>query len=345
MAVHPHQIQVAKRFGTTGERVIFKGLTAVAGIIKSFSIRSDTVAVGDVVMDVRIDGVSIYDDPGDRLKLVAAQTDASQTGLSYAVTKGQGIDVRVVSMPPFSVIGGRFYVQVDIDDQVPGTYAGESTTELTIGTGTKVLNSTEYLSYLPGTSIRISDQANPLTNYMAGTVTAVDGLEATVDVTTAVGSGTISAWNLSVSGAPGPAGPTGPQGPPGSGSFVREEVVHVTASLDDLEEGEEEIELGKVCKVLSVESDKEIRLRSYVRADKRTADSTRPLGTVVSGSHGNTMELRLTTAMLPVFYMAPPADLTNLEDTPTNEIPFLVQNLSGVSGTVTLTFTILREEL
>lgn len=78
-----------------------------------------------------------------------------------------------------------------------------SNTSLTIGTGTKVLTTSEIgLSYITGQRIVISVPASP-GNKMEGTVTDYNPLSGTltVDITAVDGSGTYSLWYVSLQGA------------------------------------------------------------------------------------------------------------------------------------------------
>jgi hypothetical protein len=81
-----------------------------------------------------------------------------------------------------------------------------SATELTIGTGSKVLTLAAERPYSVGAEVVIADTANPNTNRMFGTVTARSGTSLTVDVEVVEGSGTISAWTISLAGARGATG-------------------------------------------------------------------------------------------------------------------------------------------
>ena len=83
------------------------------------------------------------------------------------------------------------------------TLISTSTTTLTIGAGSKTLTVETGKMFQPGQFLSIVDQANNA-NYMSGQVTAYTGSTGslTVDVAATGGSGTISAWNISLSGVP-----------------------------------------------------------------------------------------------------------------------------------------------
>ena len=91
----------------------------------------------------------------------------------------------------------------------PGTSA-TSTTSLTIGTGAKSLTIQTGKSIVVGMFMTITSTASP-ENWMHGEVTSYDsGTGALIiNVETATGAGTISAWTVAVSGPKGPSGQAG----------------------------------------------------------------------------------------------------------------------------------------
>lgn len=80
-----------------------------------------------------------------------------------------------------------------------------SVTSLTIGTGSKSLTIETGKQWVPGMPIKIAVTASPSTNFMTGTVTSYNsGTGAlVVDVSAVGGSGTYSAWSLSIAGGGG----------------------------------------------------------------------------------------------------------------------------------------------
>jgi len=82
-----------------------------------------------------------------------------------------------------------------------------SSTSLTVGTGSKSLTVETGKQWVPGMPIKIAVTASPSTNYMTGTVTSYNsGTGAlVVDVSAVGGSGTYSAWSLSIAGGSGGA--------------------------------------------------------------------------------------------------------------------------------------------
>lgn len=86
------------------------------------------------------------------------------------------------------------------------TATGTSTTSLTIGTGPQTLTTQLDLSFVAGMTVQVANTAAASTNYMNGIITTYDAGtgEMVVEVLTAVGSGTYTAWTISLS-APVPA--------------------------------------------------------------------------------------------------------------------------------------------
>jgi hypothetical protein len=76
-----------------------------------------------------------------------------------------------------------------------------STTSLAIGTGSKSLTLVESgKAYIVGQYVIIASTASP-SNNMVGQITSFSGTSLVVNVTTINGSGTISAWSISVTSA------------------------------------------------------------------------------------------------------------------------------------------------
>lgn len=77
-----------------------------------------------------------------------------------------------------------------------------STTSLAIGTGSKSLTLVESgKAYIVGQYVIIASTASP-SNNMVGQITSFSGTSLVVNVTTINGSGTISAWSISVTASP-----------------------------------------------------------------------------------------------------------------------------------------------
>lgn len=98
-------------------------------------------------------------------------------------------------------------------------YGGTSTTSLALSVALKSLTTQSTLAYQVGSRVRLS---NDSTHYMEGPVTDYDATtgEMEVDVDYVVGSGTFTAWNLSVAGDPGDVDLSGDNSWSGSNDFA-----------------------------------------------------------------------------------------------------------------------------
>ncbi len=89
-------------------------------------------------------------------------------------------------------------------------FTGTSSTTLTVGTGPRSLTTQTGKGFAAGLLVRVSDSGDPTANYMIGTVTGYTSGTGVLDltVTESVGAGTLSAWNIAVTGETGPIGST-----------------------------------------------------------------------------------------------------------------------------------------
>ncbi|MBS7738385.1 hypothetical protein [Chelatococcus sp. HY11] len=81
--------------------------------------------------------------------------------------------------------------------------AGTSTTSTAIGTGSKSFVTQAGKSFNVGRYVQIVSAANPTTRQMSGQITAYSGTSLTVEVTTALGSGSADDWTIYLSGPAG----------------------------------------------------------------------------------------------------------------------------------------------
>lgn len=84
-------------------------------------------------------------------------------------------------------------------------WKGTSTTEVTIGNGSKSFSTQSDKAFPVGQYLVIQETATPA-NFMYGQVTAYSGTDLTVNVVVSGGSGTISSWEIFVSGIRGATG-------------------------------------------------------------------------------------------------------------------------------------------
>ena len=87
----------------------------------------------------------------------------------------------------------------------PGTNA-TSTTSTSLATGAKTINIQTGKSIVPGMQVMVANTASPATQYMRGTVTAYNTGTGQLDINIdyILGSGTISTWTVSLTGAMDP---------------------------------------------------------------------------------------------------------------------------------------------
>ena len=103
-------------------------------------------------------------------------------------------------------------------------WTGESSDTRTVGTGQLTLNVGENGLYAPGQSIIVTATANPLGAIMRGTVLSYVGGTLTANISDVTGSGSYSAWVVSL------AGPRGERGQAGVTTFLS--MTAMNASLD-----------------------------------------------------------------------------------------------------------------
>jgi hypothetical protein len=122
------------------------------------------------------------------------------------------------------------------------------------------------------------------------------------------------------------------------GSGARSDLVHTTASLANLAVATTTVALGKTAAILRVTADRACRLRLYSTAAHRTADAARPADEASTDEHTPILEIIFTASLLTVD-LPRMTIIANLEASVTGDIPALIQNTSGSTHTVALTFT------
>ena len=147
-------------------------------------------------------------------------------------------------------------------------------------------------------------------------------------------------------GPQGPQGIQGPQGDPGpagaDGGFVaRTTTSHTTASLPSNNTENVSLTLKPGYRALCIETDKAARVRAYDSTASRTADAARPVGVDPTGVHGVIFDV-VTTASTLTWWLNPVVDGYTTDESDT--VPLAVTNLSGSTGTVTVTLTWVRSE-
>lgn len=119
---------------------------------------------------------------------------------------------------------------------------------------------------------------------------------------------------------------------------IRRDVIVTTGSLSDLAEETGTVALGRGFTLMRIEGDRECRVRLYTTAAARTADAARAIGTDPTGEHGVIVDAVPIVANL-ILDLAPIVNGSNLEGSPSANIPYAIQNRSGGTSTVEVTFT------
>lgn len=131
----------------------------------------------------------------------------------------------------------------------------------------------------------------------------------------------------------------------GGGMAPRTTVVYTTASLPSMTRQVGLVNLGETYQLLGISADRACRVRLYASADHRAEDLSRPAGKLPSlnKDHGLMFEAVLLGVVMELA-VAPAVIGANLEPTPSALIPLAVDNLSGETGTVSVTFTYVRQQ-
>lgn len=128
--------------------------------------------------------------------------------------------------------------------------------------------------------------------------------------------------------------------PPGG---LRETVAVTTASLAAGAEATGTIALASGYRLLRVQTSAPARVRLYGSAAKGVADAAREIGTDPTGDHGLMLEY-ITTSTTLAATLSPTVDGYSMEATPSKNIPFAIENMSGAAAAITLTLTWQRTE-
>jgi hypothetical protein len=134
------------------------------------------------------------------------------------------------------------------------------------------------------------------------------------------------------------------QGPPGDAYVPGREVVSFTSGTlanNAVETGT--VALGMRFDLLRASASAACRLRLYQTAAHRTADAGRAIGVKPVGDHGVIADIYFVPGALDL-RLPPLPPGANLEDTPTVDIPYSLQNLSGGAAAITIDLLRLRLE-
>jgi hypothetical protein len=122
----------------------------------------------------------------------------------------------------------------------------------------------------------------------------------------------------------------------------RTDVVVTTASLANLATENGTAALGKQFVLVKLVVDRACRIRLYTTAALRVLDASRPFGTnpTAGTQHGVICDLYLNATTGLTWLMSPEALGACNEASVTTSIPYAIENRSGSSSTVQVTFTV-----
>lgn len=120
-------------------------------------------------------------------------------------------------------------------------------------------------------------------------------------------------------------------------------VVKTTASIANDASEDGTVSLGKTFVLNKISADRECRVRLYQTAAFRTADAARPVGTDPEGEHGLICDFNLTTGNL-TWNSSPIPNGANGDTSRTPDIYYSIQNKSGGTSTVEVTFSVVKIE-
>lgn len=121
---------------------------------------------------------------------------------------------------------------------------------------------------------------------------------------------------------------------------VRRTVSVTTSSLAAAARQQTTLTIDAAYRVLGVSTNRPARVRLYSDATKQSSDASRAVGTDPTGEHGVQFDYVTTGAVLS-WTGAPPVDCLVASGT---TVPITVDNLDSVTGTVTVTLTVIRTE-
>ena len=122
---------------------------------------------------------------------------------------------------------------------------------------------------------------------------------------------------------------------------TRQNLEITTTSLADAEDWQSNVTFAASYRLFKIVTSVETRVRLYDTAAAQTADLTRPYATPPTGDHGVMCDLLTTTGALELWNNPVISGYTR---SGTSSVPVTVTNVSGATGTVTVTLTWIRGE-
>lgn len=114
-------------------------------------------------------------------------------------------------------------------------------------------------------------------------------------------------------------------------------VLYVTSPVADEAEETGTVEIGKSFILTKITADKQCRVRVYQSAAYRTADAGRAIGEAPTGEHGVVLDAYILASNL-TLDLSPTPIGNSAESSRTATTAIAIQNLSGSTGTVEVTF-------
>lgn len=139
----------------------------------------------------------------------------------------------------------------------------------------------------------------------------------------------------------------------GGGALSRTTASITTASLSTLGVENGTIAMAKTIGLIAIYASTQCRVRLYSTVAQQTLDAARPFSVppTAGTQHGVICDLQLDNNSVPsgvfptTWYMASPAFGSNCDTPPTANLYYSIENLSGTTSPVTVTFTYLAEEV
>lgn len=185
-----------------------------------FDANGTPLALGSVYFYVAPNTTTFKDTWQDSGATIANVNPVPLDAAGEALIWGSGLYRQLVK----DAAGNTIWDQITSDPgyALANSFSGTSTTSITIGTGAKTFTTQAGLSFFTGQRLIISSNANSA-NYMFGAVTSYNTSTGALvmSITAVGGSGTLTDWNISISGPPGITGPVSTTGSPASGNLTK----------------------------------------------------------------------------------------------------------------------------
>lgn len=126
-----------------------------------------------------------------------------------------------------------------------------------------------------------------------------------------------------------------------AGGYVRTTTTHTSGSIASGITDNSTLTVAPGWRAFNATTDRAARIRIYDTSAHRTADASRAVGTDPTGNHGLLFELVTTVGQLS-YTLTPAVDFASSDGSSTYYVA--VTNLSGLTATVTTTYSYIRTE-